>query len=103
MNVAELPLHSSQHYYATVYVLLVHGADVNAQRCNYETPLHLASLRGSLELSNLLIGHGADIDAQDDEGRTPFSIALANEHHRLARFLLNDRVPEHDRRARVVR
>jgi hypothetical protein len=34
---------------------------------NHKTPLHLASLRGSLDVSRLLIEHGADIDAQDDE------------------------------------
>jgi hypothetical protein len=84
-------------------LLLTHGADVNAQRYNHQTPLHLASLRGYLELSQLLIGHGADIEAQDDQGRTPFSIALAQGHRKLARFLSNDRVPEHDPRARVVR
>jgi ankyrin repeat protein len=44
----------------------------------------------------MLIEYGADIDAQDDKGQTPFSIALANVHRKLARFLSNDRVLEHD-------
>jgi ankyrin repeat protein len=53
-------------------------------------------LGGFLDVSRLLIEHGADIDAQDDEGRTPFSMALANGHRKLARFLSNDHVLEHD-------
>jgi ankyrin repeat protein len=53
-------------------------------------------LNGSLDMSRFLIDHGADVDAQDSDGLTSFSIALAMGHRKLARFLSNDRVPEHD-------
>ena len=76
--------------------LLGHEANVKVWVFRHKTPLHLASLGGSFDISRLLIEHGADINAQDGEGQTPFSIALANGHRKLARFLSNDRVPEHD-------
>jgi ankyrin repeat protein len=56
----------------TVKLLLENGADVNARGWYYKTPLHIASFRGSLEVSRLLIENGADIDAQDEEYQTPF-------------------------------
>ena len=87
---------SQQEIYATAQLLLGHGAGVNARGFCHRTPLHLASLEGSLDISRLLIEHGADIDAQDDEGQTPFSIALANGNRKLARLLSNDRAPEHE-------
>ena len=84
--------------YATAQLLLGYGADVDARGTHHKTPLHLASLKGFLDVSRLLIEHGADIDAQDNDGQTPFSVALAHGHRKLARFLslANDRVPEHD-------
>ena len=66
-------------------------SDVDA-RGQYRTPLHLASLKGTLDVSRLLIEHGADLNAQDNEGRTPFSVALASGHRKLALFLSNYRV-----------
>ena len=82
--------------YATAELLLRHGADVNARGRHHKTPLHMASLGGSLDVARLLIEHGADMDAHDDKGQTPFSIAFIHRHRKLMRFLLNDRVPEHD-------
>ena len=70
--------------------------DVNTRGRCLRTLSHLASLRGSLDMSRLLIEHGADLNAQDNEGRTPFSVALASGHRKLALFLSNDRVSEHD-------
>lgn len=52
---------------------LGHGAVVNVRDWHHKTPLHLTSLKGSLDMSQLLIEHGADVDAQDDKGQTPFS------------------------------
>ena len=77
-------------------LLLGHCANVNARGRGRKTPLHLASLGGSLDVARLLIEHGGDVDAQDDKCQTPFSIALALGHRKLARFLSNGRVLEHD-------
>ena len=91
------PLHASQQgIYAMAQLLLGHGANANARGRGRKTPLHLASLGGSLDVSRLLVERGADVDAQDDKFQTPFSMALALGHRKLARFLSNSRVPEHD-------
>ena len=91
------PLHASQQgIYAMAQLLLGHGANVNARGRGHKTPLHLASLGGSLDVSRLLIERGADVDAQDDKFQTSFSMALALGHRKLARFLSNGRVPEHN-------
>ncbi|KAI0266029.1 ankyrin repeat-containing domain protein [Russula aff. rugulosa BPL654] len=74
-----------------VQVLLEFGVDVNAQNSNRdtpldyasiqihgtdgETPLHLASEYGRIEIVRLLIEHGANVEAKDDEGRTPLDVA----------------------------
>ena len=79
-----------------VRLLLGHGADVSARGLGHKTPLHLASLGGSLDVSRLLIEHGAYFDVQDDEYQTPFSLALAHEHCKLARFLSNGCVQDDD-------
>lgn len=41
-------------------VLLGHSVDVHAQNRHQKTPLHLASLKRSFDMSRLLIEHGAD-------------------------------------------
>ena len=89
---------SKQGNYAIAQSLLGRGADVNARGRGCKTPLHLAALGGSLDVSRLLIELGADVGAQDEGGQTPFSIALANGHRKVARFLSNDQhdIPEHD-------
>ena len=91
-----LPHASQQGIYAMAQLLLGHGANVNARGRGRKTPLHLTSLGGSLDVSRLLIERGADVEAQDDRCQTPFSIALALGHRKLARFLSNGRVPEHN-------
>lgn len=52
--------------YEVAQVLLGHGADMNARDWHHKTPLHLASLKGSLDMSRSLIEHGEDVDAQND-------------------------------------
>ena len=47
-------------------------------------------------MSRLLFEHGADVNAEDVEGQTPLSVALASGYRKLARFLSNDCVSEHD-------
>ncbi len=43
---------------------LERGADVDARRMDHDTPLHLASSYGRLEVARLYLEHGADANAK---------------------------------------
>ena len=81
----------------TVRLLIDHGATVNVYDKTHETPLHrLSSCRDPIAHSlSLLLENGANVDVEDDEGFTPYQIALAEEHYKIARLLL-------DHRSRIV-
>ena len=46
-----------------------------AQNKDGETPLHLASLSGHVEVARMLIEHGADVAAQNKDLETPLHLA----------------------------
>ena len=59
-------------YWTHVAKLLVkHGANVNSQKKDHETPLHLASCRRQLEWVRFLLDYGADVHAKNSGGQTP--------------------------------
>jgi ankyrin repeat protein len=45
--------------------------DVNAQRQDRQTPLHLACCHGTLEIAQLLLDRGANANAEDSSLSTP--------------------------------
>ena len=53
-----------------------------------ETPLHVASRHGHMDVTQLLLKHGADTETQDDDKSTPLFLALRGEHVEVARVLL---------------
>jgi len=55
--------------------LLLKGASVNAADNKGQTPLHLASLAGQVEVTKLLLFKGAVVDVEDNEGQTPLHVA----------------------------
>ena len=57
-----------------VKFLLGHGADVNAQRDDLWTPLHLAFRFGELNVARVLFDHQADVNARNDDGQTPLHL-----------------------------
>jgi len=64
-----------------VKLLLAAGININQHGDLGHTPLHEASMCGSLEIVRLLVEHGADLFALT-EGHPPFSTArLANNDH----------------------
>ena len=54
---------------------LAAGTDVNADAESLVTPLHVASVFGKSEISELLINSGADVNALMKDGRTPLDLA----------------------------
>jgi cytohesin len=68
-------------------VLLDHGADVNARKPDYWTPLHLSVGNGHIAAVELLLGRGADVYALNDEGRTPRELSMQNGEFAIADIL----------------
>ena len=54
-----------------VRFLLNQKAHILVHDKNGNTPLHLSTARGQVEVAQLLIENGADVNAQNDEGSTP--------------------------------
>ena len=63
------------HRIHAVKFLLKHGADVNAMsELRNLTPLCLATFRGCLEVTQMLLEHGAEVDRPNIEGQTPLHL-----------------------------
>jgi ankyrin repeat protein len=68
-------------------VLLDHGADVNARKPDYWTPLHLSASNGPIEAVELLLGRGADLRALNNEGQTPHELSMQSGEYPIADIL----------------
>jgi ankyrin repeat protein len=69
--------------------LLTHGADVNVQDADGDTPLHGAAQNGNVEIINLLLDKGANPNAKNKLGGTPLMWAAVYGHDDAARLLLS--------------
>ena len=67
--------------------LIANGADVNATDKYNQTPLHLASEKGHLEMAQLLIANGAEVNATDFEGVTPLHWASLTENQEIVQYI----------------
>ena len=70
-------------------LIIAHAEDVNAKCCGSTTPLHVASLRGYVDVARVLLDHGADINARRDVDITPLHSASVNGHRKVVQFLLD--------------
>ena len=68
---------------------LAAGTDVNvnADAESLVTPLHVASVFGKEEISELLINSGADVNALMKDGRTPLDLAIELKKTKTAALL----------------
>jgi len=70
--------------------LLEKGAEVNKKDKNhYRTSLHVAAMKGYLNMCKLLVSQGASIDALDLFNNTPLCFALSRKQSEVARYLLD--------------
>ena len=53
-----------------------------------QTPFHIASSSGSVEIARLLIKHGADVNVQNEIDSTPLHLALSEEQIDIVRLLV---------------
>jgi ankyrin repeat protein len=67
--------------------LLEHGADVNAQNKDQETPLHLASHLRLHEMAQVLLKHGANVNVKNSEGKSPLQLISGRKGKAMKRLL----------------
>lgn len=70
--------------------LIENGADINATDTNGETPLHMASGNGQIEVVSLLIENGADVNAENSYVSTPLYRAAGNGHTDVIGLLIEN-------------
>ena len=74
------------NYVEMARVLLTHGATMNAQDENGETPLHHAVHALNQDMAEVLLAHGADPNPEG-MGGTPLDVALRKGNASMAELL----------------
>jgi ankyrin repeat protein len=72
--------------------LIDKGADINVEKSANGSPLHLAAIKGNIEVGKILIDHGADLNATSRHG-TPLQFNIINwpvPHEEMAIFLVEN-------------
>ena len=70
-----------------IKLLIEHGANLNAQDNNGNTPLYDACWYGYLEIVQSLLNRGADVTMETAKGITPLEIAAERNHKEVVWFL----------------
>ena len=68
-------------------LLIDNGANVNATKHDYWTPIHLSANNGHLGIVKLLLEHGADVHAINEQGETPCQASLQRGYTQIADLL----------------
>ena len=63
------------------------GVNINGRDNQGRTALHLAAIRGHVEVAKLLLERGADAECTDDDGWTPLRWAAANRCEEMVELL----------------
>jgi ankyrin repeat protein len=75
---------------AHVEVLVMKGANVNAQDPKKRTPLILAATNGHLAIVEFLVSKGAEVNLKDSDSQTPLMYASKRSFNDVAAFLLKN-------------
>jgi ankyrin repeat protein len=74
------------------WLLLDQGIDANVQKCNFWSPLHLASTQGHFKVAELLVHRGARVDVFTGMQETPLHLAAGNGRVEIVCLLIDHRV-----------
>ena len=85
---APLPAALSKRHFRVADLLRKHGAVVDVRDKYAYTPLHVASISGSVDTMRWLLNHGANVDPQTYSGRTPLHMAACASELGAAQVLL---------------
>ncbi|KAH9028755.1 ankyrin repeat-containing domain protein [Lactarius pseudohatsudake] len=85
---APLPAALSKRYFGVADLLHEHGAIVDVRTSYEKTPLHAASIDGSVDIMRWLLDHGADVNARTNSRRIPLHLAAFNMQLEAAQVLL---------------
>ncbi|XP_041910026.1 ankyrin repeat domain-containing protein 7-like [Arvicola amphibius] len=75
-----------------ISILLRHGADPHIVDANGDAALHNAICRGNIKIFSKLLEYNVDIKARTVYGLTPYKLALFENHHAMAEFLIENGV-----------
>jgi len=79
---------AADDYLIVAQTLLQHNADPNIRDSDGEVPLHIASRRGSSNVTRLLLEHGVGVNARGEDGATPLHLASKDGWLEVARLLI---------------
>ena len=73
--------------------LLQRGAIVTTAGPDGNTPLHLAAVRGFVNVGKILLGYGAIIMAKNNKKQIPLQVAVKNNHSDFAVLMVKSMEP----------
>jgi len=77
-----------ERHRAIAALLIEHGADVSATDGRQATPLHVAALRGRMELLPLFLSANTDINVRNRDEQTPLHLAAIFNQPEVIRWLV---------------
>ena len=69
-------------------LLLAHCVDVDTRGIKGQTPLHLASKKGHVDIGQQLLDRNVDVDAQDNNHSIPLHLALSEQNIEAAKLFV---------------
>jgi len=82
-------LHYASESYSIELIDKLIGLGVSVNKANIFglTPLHIAAMKGNLEVSRCLVRSGAEIDLRSNNGKTSYNLAIEGQKDEVAEYL----------------